>query len=100
MAVCAAYGLTAFFFYPGTRGYSLEQMADVFDKDEANVPPSAKTYRRASVAAEIETQEKHVSVTTHTEMVKVELLGGGGIQELEGPFLLCRGMWKILQAAE
>lgn len=32
VVVCAIYGLTAYFFYPETRGYSLERMAMVFDE--------------------------------------------------------------------
>lgn len=35
VVILIVYGLVVFFFYPETRGYSLEQMANVFDKYDA-----------------------------------------------------------------
>lgn len=37
VAVLVIFGLTAFFYYPETKGYSLEHMASIFDGDEAAV---------------------------------------------------------------
>ena len=51
MLLC--FGLTAYFYYPETRGYSLEQMAVIFDGDDAEVDSPEKTAmevaRRTSV---------------------------------------------------
>ena len=47
--MCAVYGVTAFIFYPETQGYSLEQMAVIFDGDEADVLEPSETFRKASV---------------------------------------------------
>lgn len=33
--------ITVFFAYPETRGHTLEQMAVIFDGDDAAVPPAA-----------------------------------------------------------
>lgn len=35
VVILMVYGLVVFFLYPETRGYSLEQMANVFDKYDA-----------------------------------------------------------------
>ena len=43
VAVLACFGLTAYFFYPETRGYSLEQMAVIFDGEDAEVESPEKT---------------------------------------------------------
>lgn len=54
VAVLILFGLTAYFFYPETRGYSLEQMAVIFDGEDAEVESPEKTAvevaRRTSVA--------------------------------------------------
>jgi hypothetical protein len=68
VVVCAAYGVTAFIFYPETRGYSLEQMAVIFDGDEADVPEPSETFRRVSVVKGI-VQEKQADVESHVEVV-------------------------------
>jgi hypothetical protein len=34
---CIGFGVTAFFFYPETRGHSLEQMAVIFEGEDARV---------------------------------------------------------------
>jgi hypothetical protein len=65
VVVCATYGLTAFFFYPETRGHSLEQMAVIFDGDDAEVSLAADAARRASVAVEYD--EKRKSSSDHIE---------------------------------
>lgn len=53
MAVLVCFGLTAYFYYPETRGYSLEQMAVIFDGEDAEVDSPEKTAgevaRRTSV---------------------------------------------------
>jgi hypothetical protein len=46
IAVLVAFWLTAYFYYPETRGFTLEQMAVIFDGDNAEVPPSAETFER------------------------------------------------------
>lgn len=40
-------GLTVYFFYPETRGHTLEQMAVIFDGANAEVPPAAETVERS-----------------------------------------------------
>lgn len=37
VVVLLAFGLTAYFFYPETKGYSLEQIAVIFDGEDALV---------------------------------------------------------------
>jgi len=37
IVVLFLFGVTAYFFYPETRGHSLEQMAVIFDKEDAEV---------------------------------------------------------------
>jgi len=70
VAVLVCFGLTAFFYYPETRGYSLEQMAIIFDGDEAEVPPPAETAQRsASIVQErrssMAVAQAKGSITTH-----------------------------------
>jgi len=48
VVVLIVYGVTVFFAYPETRGYSLEQMAVVFDGDAAEVPFPAETAERSA----------------------------------------------------
>ncbi|KAK4633941.1 Lactose permease [Fulvia fulva] len=55
MVIIVLYGITAFFTYPETRGHSLEQIAHIFDGDDAAAPPP-------EVIAE-ETAERGRSVT-------------------------------------
>ncbi len=66
VVICAAYGVTAYLFYPETRGYSLEQMAVIFDKDEADVPEPSEKFRRVSVVNSI-TQMKHIDIGSYVE---------------------------------
>ncbi|KAI5268137.1 general substrate transporter [Aureobasidium subglaciale] len=46
--VLIVYGLTVWFYYPETKGYSLEQMAVVFDGDDAEVPYPTETAERSA----------------------------------------------------
>jgi MFS family permease len=48
VVVLILYGVTVFFAYPETKGYSLEQMAVVFDGDAAEVPYPAETAERSA----------------------------------------------------
>lgn len=55
VVVLIVFGLTAYFYYPETRGYSLEQMAVIFDGEDAEVDSSENiaeevVRRRSSVA--------------------------------------------------
>ncbi|KAK5116572.1 hypothetical protein LTR85_009197 [Meristemomyces frigidus] len=53
VAVLVCFGLTAYFFYPETRGYTLEQIAVIFDGENADVPAPAETaYRSKSIVSE------------------------------------------------
>lgn len=53
VAIIIVYGLTAYFFYPETRGHSLEQMAVVFDGPDALVADDSEIVERSkSVASE------------------------------------------------
>ena len=58
VAVLITFGVTAYFFYPETRGYSLEQMAVIFDGEDAEVESPEKTamevYRRRSSVAVVD----------------------------------------------
>ena len=44
--VLVAMGLTVYFYYPETRGYTLEHMAVIFDGEDA-APPSSETAKMA-----------------------------------------------------
>ena len=41
VAVLIVMGFVVYFYYPETRGHTLEQMAVLFDGDEADTSPSA-----------------------------------------------------------
>lgn len=63
VVVLIVYGVTVFFCYPETKGYSLEQMAVVFDGDAADVPPPAETAQRsASMSSHMEDKQGIVRV--------------------------------------
>ena len=47
IVVLIAFGFTIYFFYPETRGYTLEQMAVIFDGEAAKVPSAAEIAERA-----------------------------------------------------
>ncbi|KAL2841718.1 general substrate transporter [Aspergillus pseudoustus] len=57
VAVLLCYGITAFFFYPETKGYSLEHVAFVFDGDQAAVAPVGE---KAVIQAEREGTDAQV----------------------------------------
>jgi hypothetical protein len=70
VAVLVAYGLVAFFFYPETRGRSLEQMAFIFDGDAAGLPSAQETAQRSNSIA----VERRASLVTDA---------GKGVQEID-----------------
>lgn len=47
LAVLIAMGFTTYFFYPETRGHTLEQMAVIFDGDSADTPNPAEMVARS-----------------------------------------------------
>lgn len=56
IAVLIAYLITAYLFYPETRGHSLEQMAVVFDGEAAAVPDTNEVIDQSkSITSEKET---------------------------------------------
>ncbi|OOQ91839.1 sugar transporter [Penicillium brasilianum] len=61
IAVLLVFGLTAYFYYPETKGYTLEQMAVIFDGPDALV---ANTIEGATVA-----EAKSGSLVVHSELV-------------------------------
>jgi MFS family permease len=69
VGVLICFGLTAYFFYPETRGYSLEQMAVIFDGEDAEVESPEKTadevMRRTSVVVDYASDK--AAVGTHVE---------------------------------
>lgn len=58
VAVLLVFGATAFFYYPETKGYSLEQIAVIFDGEDAlvshpaDIAKGAKTEESAAVHEE------------------------------------------------
>ena len=63
VVILIAYGLTAFWYFPETKGYTLEQMAVLFDGDTANVlPPSETAERSASMVSHADAKEGVVRV--------------------------------------
>lgn len=66
--------VTAYFYYPETRGHSLEQMTFIFDREDANAPqPSDTKERAASMSVETEVvmagKSRTTSIATHQEKV-------------------------------
>jgi hypothetical protein len=68
--------LSVYFFYPETRGHTLEQMAVIFDQDAAALPPPAiilgktEVFHQESIGeTEIKGQNVNVNVTIETESV-------------------------------
>jgi predicted permease len=61
IVVLLVFGLTAYFYYPETKGYTLEQMAVIFDGPDALV---ANTIEVAIVA-----EAKSGSLVVHSELV-------------------------------
>jgi hypothetical protein len=60
-------GLTVYFFYPETRGYTLEHMAVIFDGEET-APSSQETAARAASVVSVSEKEKHIT-SAHEEKV-------------------------------
>ncbi|KAF2212457.1 hypothetical protein CERZMDRAFT_106187 [Cercospora zeae-maydis SCOH1-5] len=64
VVIIVAYGVTAFFFYPETRGHSLEHMAVLFDgpdalvADETEIAEKSKSIANAKGGVEIFHEEK------------------------------------------
>jgi H+/Cl- antiporter ClcA len=72
IAVLVAFWLTAYFFYPETRGHSLEQMAVIFDGEDAEVPAPVETaVRTASITGSVKMAHSIVNKETffHSEKV-------------------------------
>ena len=72
VVVLIFFGVTAFFAYPETRGHSLEQMAVIFDGEDAEVALPAETAERtASVSYDTAADHQQVlaakEVATHVE---------------------------------
>ena len=67
VVVLIAFGVTAYFFYPETRGYSLEQMAVIFDGEDAEVDSPEK------VAEEVVRRRSSVAVYTEEKTLKGEM---------------------------
>jgi hypothetical protein len=67
IVVLVAMGLTVYFFYPETRGYTLEHMAVIFDGDDT-ASPSEETTARASSVASI-SEKKNDIMTAHEENI-------------------------------
>ncbi|KAL1656355.1 hypothetical protein SLS61_000818 [Didymella pomorum] len=65
--VLVAMGLTVYFFYPETRGYTLEHMAVIFDGEET-APSSQETAARAASVVSVSEKEKHIT-SAHEEKV-------------------------------
>ena len=59
------FGLTAYFYYPDTRGHSLEQMAVIFDGEDAEVASVAETAVRTESIAE----ERKIRMSISTKEV-------------------------------
>lgn len=53
-------GLTVYFYYPETRGHTLEQMAVIFDGDDAEVPAATVMAERSRSIV----SEKHAIVVS------------------------------------
>lgn len=66
VVVLIIYGLTAFFFYPETRGYSLEQIAVIFDGENAEVISPEETVARSFSKSD---QAKGADIVSHEEKV-------------------------------
>lgn len=67
IVVLVAMGLTVYFFYPETRGYTLEHMAVIFDGDDA-APSSEETAGRASSVVSISEKKNNIT-SAHEEKV-------------------------------
>lgn len=66
IVVLVIFGITAFLYYPETRGHTLEKIAVLFDGKDAKAPQPAETAERANSVA---TEKEHPTVTMHQESV-------------------------------
>lgn len=64
IVVLMIFGITAYFFYPETKGYSLEQIAVVFDGPDALVGGSAEYKTPVGTLDD----SKNGSSTVHNEL--------------------------------
>jgi MFS family permease len=66
--VLVVMNITVYFFYPETRGHSLEQMSVIFDGEDAAAPSSVETKERAlSVSVEAVEGEKSRGMSVSAE---------------------------------
>ncbi|KAL2825839.1 general substrate transporter [Aspergillus cavernicola] len=68
VAVLICYAITAYFFYPETKGYSLERMALIFDGDDAALPSGMEVFEKSGDAHDDNDDEKGVD-TVEVERV-------------------------------
>jgi hypothetical protein len=66
IVVLLVYGLTAYFFYPETKGYTLEQIAVLFDGPGVRDENAAEL---ATKSVDISDDTKSGSSTTHQEYI-------------------------------
>ena len=64
--VLIMFGLTAFFFYPETKGYSLEEIAVIFDGPEG-LPDDVAEMATGNVRAKVDGDEKIGTEVAHYE---------------------------------
>lgn len=62
VAVLVGGTFVCYFYYPETRGYTLEEIAVVFDGDEAEVPSLAVTKEDTAPDHEKTTSVSHVEI--------------------------------------
>ena len=68
VAVLAIAFVTIWFTYPETRGHSLEEMALVFDGEDAVIPSSSEVLRTVE---HTETYKRNMSVVSHVSHEEV-----------------------------
>ncbi|OQE25364.1 hypothetical protein PENSTE_c006G08208 [Penicillium steckii] len=66
LVVLIMFGLTAFFFYPETKGYSLEEIAVIFDGPEG-LPDDVAEMATGNVRAKVDGDEKIGTEVAHYE---------------------------------
>ncbi|KAG9195800.1 hypothetical protein G6011_00921 [Alternaria panax] len=68
IVVLVTMGLTVYFFYPETRGYTLEHMAVIFDGDDAALSSEKETCASASSVASMSEKKNNIT-SAHEEKV-------------------------------
>ncbi|KAK4505155.1 hypothetical protein PRZ48_003118 [Zasmidium cellare] len=68
IVIIVAYGATAYFYFPETRGHTLEQIANIFDGDESGVPDGVETAVRSKSVGSVNGKGGEVEVL-HEEKV-------------------------------